>query len=124
MKINEKNNKYEKDNIRIIFTSKGRNFPEKAWDSEYYDELLCSQFVLCPNGDFVWTYRFFEAIMCGAIPIIEDRCDIYEGFYFYDMKDPVNKLKYSKKNALENLEILKEKYSFFTNESIGSFIKS
>ena len=47
-----------------------------------------SKFVLCPNGDFIWTYRFFEAIACGAIPIIEDDLPLYDGFQYYKMDQP------------------------------------
>jgi hypothetical protein len=65
----------------------GRRFPEKAWDHPYIDTLAHSRFVLCPNGDSVWTYRFFEAAMCGAVPIIEEPCPLYEGFAYRTMAD-------------------------------------
>lgn len=61
-----------------------------------------SQFVVCPNGTFVWTYRFFEAALCGAIPIVEDTCDLYEGFVFYRMSDPVAKLIWTHEIAEHN----------------------
>jgi hypothetical protein len=44
--------------------------------------LAWSQFVLCPPGDYVWSYRFFEACLCGAIPIIHDVAPVYEGFQY------------------------------------------
>lgn len=37
-------------------------FQKKSWDTEYYDILSQSKFVICPSGDFIWSYRFFEAI--------------------------------------------------------------
>ena len=39
--------------------------------AQYWDMMQRAKYVLCPDGDFVWTYRFFEAVACGAIPIIE-----------------------------------------------------
>lgn len=71
---------------------RGRAFPYKSLDMDYYNEMLNSKFVLCPNGDFIWTYRFFEAILCGAIPIVEDECELYSGFKFYKMNQ--NKSEY------------------------------
>jgi hypothetical protein len=65
----------------------GRRFPTKAWDDTYVDTLGRSRFALCPNGDSVWTYRFFEATMCGAVPIVEQSCELYEGFHYYTMAD-------------------------------------
>jgi len=85
--------------------STGRHWPRKAWDSEYYDELLRLEFVLCPNGDFVWTYRFFEAILCGAIPVVEEACDAYRGFRFALMNHELD--PYSADDAKANLAILK-----------------
>jgi hypothetical protein len=73
--------------FHVHSSHRGRTFPIKSWDIDYYKFLLKSQFVLCPSGDFVWTYRFFESIMCGAIPIIEESCGAYDGFRFYTMKD-------------------------------------
>ncbi len=98
--------------VEITFSNNGRDWPEKSWDNEYYLELKKSEFVLCPNGDFIWTYRFFESIMCNAIPIVEDVCDLYDGFYFYDMKTPLSRLKYNKKWAQHNLKLFIERYMF------------
>lgn len=69
----------------VEHSTKGRTFPIKSWDSDYYDLLSRAKFVICLNGDFIWTYRFFESILCGAIPIIEDKCDIYNEFNFFKL---------------------------------------
>jgi GR25 family glycosyltransferase involved in LPS biosynthesis len=59
--------------------------PELTWDcrlfkewmdqaqvgeAEYVATMLNSKFVLCPSGHNGETYRFYEAIECGAIPLI------------------------------------------------------
>jgi hypothetical protein len=63
-------------------SKRGRNTQTKEYDIEYFNIMSNYKFVLCPNGDFIWTYRFFEAILCGSIPIIEEDCKLYDGFKF------------------------------------------
>src|SRR6185369_5126611 len=68
--------------ILIASSNRGRQFPTKAWDQGYFDLLCDSQFVLCPDGDFQWTYRFFEAVICGAIPVVQSESAIYHGYAY------------------------------------------
>ncbi len=42
------------------------------FDPGYFGVMAQSQFTLCPRGDEPWSMRFFEAIMCRSIPIVED----------------------------------------------------
>lgn len=99
------NMKMNKDNSFVIIPSTiGRYFPKKAWDDQYYDQMANSKFVLCPNGDFVWTYRFFEAILCGAIPIIEGEAEIYNGFHYFKLSDSLNNMEYNEEIARMNFE--------------------
>ncbi|MDX2098792.1 MAG: exostosin family protein [Leptolyngbyaceae cyanobacterium bins.59] len=88
----------------ISASQKGRQFPGKIWDDDYYRSLAQAQFVLCPDGDYTWTYRFFESILCGAIPIIENTCSSYDGFEFFSMQDPIDRLVYSPEMAERNFE--------------------
>lgn len=90
-------------------TLKGRDFPIKAWDHEYYELLLKSQFVLCPSGDYVWTYRFFESILCGAIPVVEDTAEVYTGFRFKMMEDDSSKFTWSEEDANFNYSLFKNR---------------
>ena len=39
---------------------------------QYYTQMRCSRFVLCPSGLGWDTYRLWEALSLGAIPIVED----------------------------------------------------
>lgn len=34
--------------------------------------MASSNFTLCPTDIFPWSYRFFEAIICKSIPILND----------------------------------------------------
>lgn len=105
-------NRFEFDKSFIKFSKNGRIFPHKAMDKNYYKTLMHSKFVLCPNGDFVWTYRFFEAVMCNAIPVIEEYCDIYKDFVFYTMDSSPKTLKYDKKIIKHNQKILIKNFTF------------
>jgi hypothetical protein len=64
-----------------------------------------SKFTLCPNGDFTWTYRFFEAIIFKSIPIIEDYTYHYNGYHYYTKDD---KFIYNDIWVDENLHKLKK----------------
>jgi hypothetical protein len=37
---------------------------------EYYNDLCRSKFVLCPEGTGIDTHRFYEAVFCGATPVV------------------------------------------------------
>ncbi len=83
-------------------SDRGRRFPIKAWDEEYFRLLANSQFVLCPSGDCVWSYRFFEAILCGALPIVEKTCPAYDGFRFFAFDDRADALNWSREDVEYN----------------------
>jgi len=42
-----------------------------AFDEPYWEEMVGSNFTLCPGGDSAWSMRFYEAIMAGSIPVIK-----------------------------------------------------
>ncbi|MDF1561666.1 MAG: hypothetical protein P1V51_01410 [Deltaproteobacteria bacterium] len=95
--------------LSLFASSRGRRFPVKAWDPDYYDTLCRSLFVLCPDGDFVWTYRFFEAMACGALPVIESTCVHHEGFTFATLDTPLAELERSPRALEENFERCRER---------------
>lgn len=68
---------------------RGRRHQTRNLDLRYFNFLGDSKFAVCPNGDFVWTYRFFEAVICGAVPIIESDCDLYQGYYRISLGQPL-----------------------------------
>jgi hypothetical protein len=70
-------------------------------DKDYYNTISKSKFTITPTGDCPWSYRFFEAIMCLSIPILENNSnDIYmkDYFCFFDKDDHI----YDKDKAIEN----------------------
>ena len=40
------------------------------YDENYFQIMRQSKFALCPGGGGLWSFRFFEAMLCGAFPII------------------------------------------------------
>ena len=79
--------------VLITNSLRGRQFPGKSWDDEYFQLQAKSRFIICPSGDVgcPWTYRFFEAMLCGAIPIVETISPCYSPYKFYMAdEDPKN----------------------------------
>lgn len=85
--------KYNKHNSIIKHSNYGRDNKTKyEIDKDYYNIMCKSKFTLTPTGDCPWSYRFFEAIMCLSIPVLEDNSnDVYmkDYFYFFDKDDHI-----------------------------------
>lgn len=47
-----------------------RKDPAGRTQPEYYEDMCHSKFVLCPAGTGVDTHRIYEALYCGAIPVV------------------------------------------------------
>ncbi len=88
--------------VTVWSSERGRRFPTKAWDEDYFRMLADSAAVLCPSGDYVWSYRFFEACLCGAMPIVEHASPVYEGFRYRLMTDPRDRAPWSADIAEHN----------------------
>lgn len=109
------------EQLCLVSSTIGRNFPEKAWDDNYFNQMANAKFVLCPNGDFIWTYRFLEAVICGAIPIVEDEAEMYRGFHYYKMSDDIGKYVYIWKHVLENFDLALHRFTV-TSEKLNEEI--
>ena len=48
-----------------------RGHKPNYFDKEYFNNLSKSKFCLCPAGEFMWSMRFYEALMCKCIPIVD-----------------------------------------------------
>jgi len=93
--------KYRSSTSSIYESSTGRD-PKKKYsiDKKYYDTMCRSKFTLTPTGDCPWSYRFFEAIMCMSIPVVEKNSnDVYKDDYFYYTDDNQKSHKYDKQKA-------------------------
>ena len=106
---------------------RGRDFPVKAWDEDYYRLMASARYVLCPSGDFVWTYRFFEAALCGAVPIVEETCSLYDGYTHYRSSDAPSDYAWdadvataNREKAVADLTIERSELASAIEEMIGA----
>lgn len=90
-------------NDLFIFTNRGRNEINKYFDEDYFSILLRAKYVICPSGDYDWTYRFFEAIICFAIPYAQS-LELYQNYSFNILFK--ENLDFSRDEKLNNLETL------------------
>lgn len=94
----------------IVDSLRGRDDAIKGRDNEYFDLMARAKMVLCPDGDFIWTYRFFEAIACESFPIIETYDMLYNGF-FANMTIPSYKEQYLFQTKFFNKEVMKKNFT-------------
>jgi hypothetical protein len=93
--------------VHILHSIRGRESGVKYWDAAYFAELADSECVLCPDGDFPFSYRTFESALCGALPIVETEHECYGKLEVATMGevDPAHPPEWSKERALRNYEI-------------------
>jgi hypothetical protein len=67
---------FQPNSVRILDSWKSKDSLSRE---EYLSNVLDSTFVPCPGGNNIETYRFYEALECGAIPIFvqEDSNRLY-----------------------------------------------
>ena len=74
---------YQFSNINPFFCHKTEKFNKKIISTEEMSKILSStEFIPCPNG--YWhpeTYRIYEALECGCIPIVENAYKYYERLF-------------------------------------------
>jgi len=74
---------FQLSDIEPSFTYKTKKFNEKIAEVSKMNEILTStEFMPCPNG-FVHpeTYRLYEALECGCIPIVENAHKYYDRLF-------------------------------------------
>ena len=109
--------------LEVTFTRAGRKWPEKGWDPGYVGALARTQFAVCPNGDSVWTYRFFEAAGAGAIPVVEEGCELYEGFVFHTFDDDARGLEWTRGAAEHNAALVRRRLTA-PHDELASAVRS
>jgi hypothetical protein len=68
--------------VFMKFTKRGRVSNFKYIDVEYFKEMSRYKYVFCPSGDFIWTYRFYEAIQVGSLPLCLKNVKLYNEFNY------------------------------------------
>ena len=86
-------------------------------ENRFYFESMCqSRFILCPAGDAPWSFRFYETLMCKAIPIVESWHHTYRTEaestipYSYVLRDEYRPGNVPEEDYISNNTILFEKY--------------
>ena len=107
--IIKKNRQWIKNYSNVHESNRGRNKNLKyTLDKDYYKSLAQTQFSLSPIGECPWSYRFFESVACGAIPILGDKdVDLFAKDYKFFRHSDCK--VYDTKDANYNFEILLEK---------------
>jgi len=74
---------FQLSDIKPFFCHKTKRFNEKIISVEEMSEILSStEFIPCPNGFFhPETYRLYEALQCGCIPIVENAYKYYDRLF-------------------------------------------
>lgn len=74
---------FQFSNIKPFFCHKTEKFNTKIISVEEMSEVLSStEFIPCPNGFFhPETYRLYEALQCGCIPVVEDAYKYYDRLF-------------------------------------------
>lgn len=117
--------KYDKHMSKIIFSREGRK-KKQLFNEEYYCGMNAAQYGLCPHqlhwqGDLsaLWTYRFIESCMCGAVPILFRRtplcADFIDGFhYFWDDETHT----YDEVESARNRDLVIERHTLISKEGV------
>ena len=74
---------FQFSNIKPFYCHKTEKFNVKIISVDEMSEVLSStEFIPCPNGFFhPETYRLYEALECGSIPIVEDAYNYYDRLF-------------------------------------------
>ena len=66
--------------------------PGQLKEEEYISLLLNTKFTPCPRGQNVETYRFYEALECGCIPLFIDSPETNDWLQIFNSEMPFLKL--------------------------------
>ena len=74
---------FQLSDIKPAFLHKTEKFNTKVINVEKMSDILSStEFIPCPNGFFhPETYRIYEALECGCIPIVENAYNYYDRLF-------------------------------------------
>ena len=112
--------------VAVVYSKAGRRFPGKVWDDAYYDFLANSTVTLCPDGEEIWTYRFFEAMLCGSVPVVQSDCEVYQGFKYGFLADDPSTIDCSAEVVLHNFRLCRDRLTIpliHLNEALAAELR-
>jgi len=90
------------------------------FDDAYFSAMMRAKFAPCPGGDGPWSMRFYEALMCRAIPIVSWPRESYRSVeesqldYKYYLADD-GPFVYRKDWAAHNYELFLKHHTLYYN---------
>lgn len=100
-------------------SDRGRTPAAHEWDEAYYRALAAAEFGLCPHhpewrGDWdaLWTYRFIDSVLVGAIPVLfraTPLCESFVGGFVYAWDDD-GEFVYDRSSAEQNRALAEERW--------------
>jgi hypothetical protein len=111
---------YDQTKNRIGFVPREMPMDQRGHlDPDYYSIMCQSQFALCPAGDAPWSMRFYEAMACRAIPVVNSISEAartpQEASLGYKFLTTVDDFVYSQDWAEHNFRILLERHTLCRN---------
>jgi len=109
---------------------RGRSKTQKfEFDEQYFQHMCAAKYALCPTDIYRWSYRLLEAVMCGAIPILQSQdvdFNAFEApFHCYYSDQPAEQWVYRHDWVEENYKMFLDKHTLYTTSAMKSlFAKS
>ena len=123
------------DDAVIVFSRTGREQQSKGrFNVEYYRQISESKFVLCPHqkdwpysDSVIWTYRFVEACMAGAIPVVFNETplsrEFTQGIQFVSDKEALSGVEYDIDVVRCNMLVARERFTL-SDENVSRICRS
>lgn len=116
-----------KDKKFIKFDHMGKFLNYSISRDQFYTNLSNSKFVICPRGNALDTFRFYDTIYAGAIPIVVKE-KFHDSYFFKDV--PILFMNDEKDFETLSESFLKNKYkelvhkkkSYYENLDMNNFI--
>ena len=100
------------------YLSKHVQYREVHENIPYFEAMCQSKYCLCPAGDSPWSFRFYEVLMCGSIPIVESWHHTYRTIeeskikYNYVLHDHITRHVFDTNIIDHNTEIFETHHLF------------
>ena len=116
-----------KDKNFIKFDHMGKFLNYSISRDQFYTNLSNSKFVICPRGNALDTFRLYDTIYAGAIPIVVKE-DFHNSYFFNDVPilfmDDEKDFEKLSEQFLENKykELINKKKLYYENLDMNNFV--
>lgn len=95
---------------------RGKNGEKRSWfmsNDKFFERLRSSKFVMCPRGTAPDSFRFYDTLYCGAIPIVI-KDSMYDQFDHSEL--PILFLNHQKDYQKITEDFLNEQYNILSKK--------